>query len=145
MDSIRTWLYIGKYRETLDPYLLAGHGIKAMLLLAELVEHPGITSLYLAVEDLEPLRPELLSQGVGFVRNEKSLGHKILIACGAGINRSSAFAISALKEEEGLSLWEAFRAVKSAHPGAMPHPPVWDSLCQYYHESVPYLELLRAK
>ena len=60
MDKIRPWLYIGKYRETLDGRYLSAHNITAMLLLAELVEHPGITSLYLAVEDGEPLPSESL-------------------------------------------------------------------------------------
>ena len=142
MDPIRPWLYIGKYRETLNQRLLSVNGIQAMLLLAELVQQPGITSLYLPVEDLAPIPPYLLRQGVDFVREEKAQAHRVLIACGAGINRSSAFAIAALKEEEGLSLLDAFRAVKRCHAEAMPHPPVWESLCSYYHEDVPYLQLM---
>jgi hypothetical protein len=143
MDAIRDWLYIGKYRETLDPDLLVCFDIKAMLLLAELVEHVGVKSLYLDVEDLQPLRPALLRQGVDFVRNHKSQGHSTLIACGAGINRSTTFAVAVLKEEENLGLLEAFLAVKRAHPEALPHPPLWDSLCQYYQESVSYLEVVK--
>ncbi len=141
MDPIRPWLYIGKYRETLNQRLLSVNGIQAMLLLEELVQHPGITSLYLAVRDFAPIPPHLLRQGVDFVREEKTQAHRVLIACGAGINRSSAFAIATLKEEEGLSLLAAFRAVKQRHAEAMPHQPVWESLCSYYHEDVPYLRL----
>ena len=33
--------------------MLEAHDIKAMLLLAEMVEHPGITSLFSAMEDGE--------------------------------------------------------------------------------------------
>jgi protein-tyrosine phosphatase len=69
----------------------------------------------------------------------------VLVACGAGMNRSSAFSAAALKEEEGLSLFEAFREVKRFHPESMPHQPVWESLCSYYNELTPYLEVMRIR
>ena len=50
MNEIRPWLYVGKYRDTLDPYTLGLHRIEAMLQLAEAVKQPGITSLYLPVK-----------------------------------------------------------------------------------------------
>jgi protein-tyrosine phosphatase len=142
MDRIRPWLYIGKYRETLYPRLLAANQIEAVLQLAELVEHPGIVSLYLPVEDFQPLQPDLLKQGVDFVRAQKNLGHRILVACGAGINRSTAFSVAVLKEEEGLGLLEAFRLVKQKHAESMPHPPIWESLCNYYQEFIPFDKLI---
>ncbi len=142
MDPIRPWLYIGKYRETVNQRLLSVNGIQAMLLLEELVQQPGITSLYLSVRDFAPIPPYLLRQGVDFVREEKAQGHRVLSACGAGINRSSAFAIAVLREEEGLSLLEAFRAVKRRHAESMPHLPVWESLCSYYHEDTPFIRLM---
>jgi protein-tyrosine phosphatase len=144
MDRIRPWLYIGKYRETLNPHLLAANRIEAMLQLAELVEHPGIVSLYLPVEDFQPLQPDLLKQGVDFVRTQKNLGHNILVACGAGINRSTAFSVAVLKEEEGLDLLEAFRLVKQKHAESMPHPPIWESLCNYYQEFIPFDKLINS-
>jgi protein-tyrosine phosphatase len=126
MDVIRPWLSIGKYRETLNGTLLARNNIKAMLLLAELVEHPGITSLYVPIDDGVPLDPKLLRKGVDFVRTKKELNHTILIACGAGVSRSAVFAIAALKECEGLPLLDATRTVKQCHPEAMPHFVLWD-------------------
>lgn len=142
MDRIRPWLYIGKYRDTLNPNLLRVNRIEAMLQLAELVEYPDIISLYLPVEDFQPIPPDLLRQGVDFVRAEKQQEHRVLIACGAGINRSTAFIVAVLREEEGLSLLDAFRAVKRVHPEAMPHPPIWASLCEYYRENIPFDKLL---
>jgi hypothetical protein len=47
MDPIRPCPYIGKYRETVNQHLPSINGIQAMLLLEELVQHPGITSLYI--------------------------------------------------------------------------------------------------
>lgn len=141
MNQIRPWLFIGKYRETVDYRLLKARNISAMLLLAELVEHEGIHSCYLAVEDGEPILVNKLKKGVEFVVTQKQQGDVILIACGAGISRSTAFAIAALKEIEGLTLLEAFHQVKQAHPEAMPHMALWDSLCQYYDEPIPWVEI----
>jgi protein-tyrosine phosphatase len=113
-----------------------------MLQLAEAIDQPGITSLYLPVEDFAPIPPELLRQGVEFVRARKLQGERVLVACGAGINRSAAFCIAVLKEEENLGLLEAFHDVKRKHSPALPHPPVWESLCSYYQEHISIMTLL---
>jgi protein-tyrosine phosphatase len=144
MNAIRPWLYVGKYRDTLNGSLLSVRGIGAMLQLAEAVEQPHITSRYLAVEDGEPLPGTLLRQGVDFVLSEKERGHVVLIACGAGMSRSVAFAVAVLKEAEGLSLLEALRSVKRHHPKALPHPTLWESLCAYYQEEIPLRAMMNA-
>ncbi len=46
MDAIRSWLYIGKYQDTLDRPALTHAQIDAMLQLAERVEQPGIKVLF---------------------------------------------------------------------------------------------------
>lgn len=143
MDEIRPWLYIGKYRDTLDRSYLDFNSIKAMLQLADPVEQKGINSLFLPVEDLGPTSPALIKQGVDFILAEKEMGHKVLVACGAGVNRSTAFCMAALKEVEGLSLFEAFKELKRKHPESMPHEPVWESFCRYYNESTPYIDVMR--
>jgi protein-tyrosine phosphatase len=143
MDEIRPWLFIGSIRDTANEGYLAYKSIQAMLQLAAKVEHPKITILYLPIEDFAPLDQDLLETGVKFIRENKKLGHRVLVACGAGINRSSSFCTAALKEEEGLSLFEAFKEVKRFHPESMPHEPVWESLCKYYNETTPYLDIIR--
>jgi len=143
MDEIRPWLYIGNYRDTKNQPYLQLKSIQAMLQLAELVEQPNIVSLYLPVEDLAPISSEHIRQGVDFIREHKTRGNRILVACGAGINRSSSFCAAMLKEEEGLSLFEAFKEVKKLHPESMPHEPIWASLCKYYNETTPYLDVMR--
>jgi protein-tyrosine phosphatase len=143
MDEIRPWLFIGKYRDTLQLAYLKSKSIQAMLHLAERVEQPNIVSLYLPVEDFAPISSEHIRQGVDFIRGHKAKDNRILVACGAGINRSSSFCAAALKEEEGLSLFEAFKEVKRMHPESMPHEPVWESLCKYYNETTPYLDVMR--
>jgi len=145
MDEIRPWLYIGKLRDTLHTSYLQFKSINAMLQLAERVEQPGIVSLYLPVEDFAPLNIELFKHGIAFISEQKQLGNRVLVACGAGINRSSTFCTAALKEEEGLSLLDAFKEVKKRHPESMPHEPVWESLCAYYGEETTYLEVMRVR
>jgi hypothetical protein len=144
MNQIRPWLYIGKYRETLDLELLNNYGINAMLQLAELVRQPEIICLYLAVEDGISLPPEMLKTGIEFIKSNQSEGRRVLVACGAGISRSAAFAIAALKEIEQLTLIEAYTEIKLSHPETLPHPAIWQSLCGYYLEEVPYSDMLRA-
>lgn len=145
MDQIRPWLFIGGIRDTLNLSYLSYKSIRAMLQLAAKVDQPGISSLYLPVEDFEPLKFDLLAKGISFVREQKRAGCHILVACGAGINRSSSYCTAVLKEEEDLSLFEAFKEVKKKRPEAMPHEPVWESLCEYYKEDVPYLDVMRVK
>jgi protein-tyrosine phosphatase len=143
VDQIRPWLFIGAYRDTSNESYLRLKNIGAMLQLAEKVEQPNIISLYLPVEDLAPISSNHIRQGVDFIREHKQKGKRVLVACGAGMNRSSAFCAAVLKEEEELTLFEAFKEVKHKHPESMPHEPVWESLCRYYNESTPYLDVMR--
>ncbi len=143
MDAIRPWLYVGKYRETLDADLLAAKKIGAMLLLAEDVTHPGITSIYLPVEDGVPLPNRLLRRGLDFCLSAKNRGQTVLIACGAGLSRSVAYAVAALKETEDLNLLQAMQIVHQRHE-SMLHPALWKSLCVYYDEEVPVHRMLKA-
>ena len=105
MYLIRPWLYVGRYRDTLDAAHLRLHDVGAMLQLAEAVEHPGVLSLYLPVEDGEALRPEFLRRGVDFVLEHRRSGQVVLIACGAGRSRSVAYAVASLKEDHVATNW----------------------------------------
>ncbi len=143
MDEIRSWLYIGNYSDTQNKNQLDFKSIRAMLQLAAPVKMAGITSLYLPVNDMSPIKHEHLKQGVEFVLAEKEKGSKTLVACAAGINRSSTFCIAALREAEGLSLLDAFKEIKKNHSQAMPQELAWESLCSYYDEKISYLDLMR--
>ncbi len=142
MNEIRPWLFIGKYRETRDLHLLKSHNIGAMLQLAELVEQPEIITHYLPVDDGVPLPPDLLQEGIDFVKKHQTKGKTVFISCGAGISRSAAFVTAVLKETEGLDLLTALKLVKQKHPDAMPHPVIWQSLCIHYNENIPFLDTL---
>lgn len=143
MIQIRDWLYIGKYRETQDKELLDSRNITALLHLAAPVQHPGIEMVYLPVDDGIPVQHKYFQQGVEFVRRQKASGKNVMIACGAGISRSTVFAIATLHEEEGLGLLDAYRDILTHHRDAMPHYQLWDSLREYYESPITYLDMWR--
>jgi len=132
MDQVRSWLYISGIRDTRNLDLLQAAGIGAMLQLADEVKQPGITTLFLPVDDGASLRLDLLKRGVEFVRAQKAAGQTMLVACGAGVSRSSTFVVASLREEEGLSLAEALKQLYLNHRDAFPDAVLWRSLCQYY-------------
>jgi protein-tyrosine phosphatase len=143
MDEIRPWLYIGKYKDSLDKNYLDFKSIKAILQLADRVEQEGINSLFLRVEDMGPTPHHLIKQGIDFILAEKEKEHKVMVACGAGVNRSVAFCMAALKEVEGLSLLDAYKEIRRKHSDSLPNELVWESFCSYYSEITPYLDIMR--
>lgn len=143
MYLIRPWLYLGKFRETKSLSLLQLNGIEAMLQFAEPVEHPGIASIYLNMEDGLPISSSSFEQGTGFILAAHHQGKKVLIACSAGISRSVSFGIAALKETEEISLLDAYQAIVRTNTTAFPHQALWKSLCARYNEDIPYLEVIR--
>ena len=143
MIAIRPWLYLGKYRETFELPHLQVHNIGAMLQFAGKVNHPEIESLYLPIEDGVPIPPEVLAKGIQFIIARHQQGKKVLVSCGAAISRSVTFIIAALKETENMPLLEAYQSILNTYVGALPHPALWQSLCAYYHEDVPYWRLLK--
>jgi len=143
MYFIRPWLYIGKHRDTLNLPQLQGYHIRAMLQLEELVPQPGVHCLYLPVADGVPFAKTDFRRGVDFILLEHRLNRNVLVACAAGISRSVTFAIAALKETEQMPLLDAYRDIVKVHERALPHQALWLSLCAFYHESIPYIDVLR--
>lgn len=144
MHAIRPWLLVGSYADTRDPGRLAARGVGAMLQLAEAIPQPGIASLYLDVEDGAAIPAAVIRDGMAFVRRAREAGLTVLIACGAGVSRSVAFAAAALKEADGLGVLAAVSAVRARHPAAEPHYRLLASLCAYYGEAASTEDLARA-
>ncbi len=136
MHQIRDWLYIGSYRDTTDATLLQSRDITAMLCLAEFIAHSGIESLYVPVEDGQPVAHDKLARGITFLREQKASGQRVVSACGAGVSRSVTFAIGALMEEENLTWQQAYESVLQHHPEAMPHARLLQSLLEYNGQPV---------
>lgn len=133
MIEIRPWLFQGTYRDTMNLQLLHTHNIKAMLHLAENVRHPGIATLYLAIDDGVPIPQKTIKKGIDFVLAQRP--GPILIACGAGISRSTTFTAAVLKLTTAhMTLRAALKDIQHKHPIASPHPHVWQSMCVYFDE-----------
>lgn len=142
MIAINPWLYIGAYRDTINRDALQHAGIDSMLQLAAPVEHPGIESLYLPVEDGKPLPHHLLEHGVDFIVAQHRANRRILVACGAGISRSATFCVAGLHAIDGTRLLDAYQLVHAQHAEAMPNPYLWQSLLAYHGEDVPLVEAM---
>ena len=134
MNTIRPWLHIGGFRDSLNRDLLNDRGIGAVLALDEPVTHEGIETLHLPIKDRVMLKTSTVERGVEFVLDQKNLGHGVMTACGAGISRSVTFAVAALKEAENLELETAMREVSALHPMAAPSQKLWSTLVNYYGE-----------
>ncbi len=134
MYFIRPWLYIGKVRETGDRSMMSAYKVGAILQLAYPAQHPGIESLYIAVDDGVALPPEALQQGIRFAHEQKAKNHTLVIGCGAGISRSATFAMVVLHEEEDIGLLDAYEQIAAVHPDAMPHYELIKSVGTYYND-----------
>lgn len=132
MNKIRNWLYIGDYNDALDYEALTRHKIGAVLQLAGPVNHPGIVSQYIWVQDAMPLPEHQLRRGLEFILENRN--KVVFVGCAAGVSRSATFCIAALKEVEGLSLKSAYDEVKKARQVINPHFTLWTSLRKYYGE-----------
>ncbi|MFW5748316.1 MAG: dual specificity protein phosphatase family protein [Chloroflexota bacterium] len=143
MYRISPWLYTGSYDESADPGLLREESIDAVLQVYRPVNHDGIQTHYIASEEGYPLPAPMLVEALAFIDAQHAQGHRVLIACGAGISRSVTFAVAALAHTEGLSLVDAFTRVLKVHPRAMPDEIHWQSLNTYFGESTDYWEMWR--
>jgi hypothetical protein len=132
VNKIRDWLYIGDYHDAQDYETLAKNKIGAVLELAGPVNHPGIVSQYIWVQDAMPLPENKLRRGLEFILENKDRG--VFVGCAAGVSRSATFCIAALVEVEGLSLKTAYDEVKKARQVINPHFTLWASLRNYYRE-----------
>lgn len=140
MHKIRDWLFIGKYRETTSLPLLHSYGISAMLHLASDVQHEGIKTLYLPIDDGVPVKQAILKQGIDFLAEQKAQDKIVLSACGAGISRSTTFAMGLLMHEENLNIWEAYQTILDHHPDAFPAPDLVVSLAAYHGLEITKME-----
>lgn len=143
MIEIRPWLCVGKHVEASNLALLEQHKITAMLLVHQSLKTIGIPLLFVPIQDGVPLRSDKLERGVAFIREQKSEGRNVLVACSAGISRSVTFATAALKLEEDLTLHDAFHALREKHPAALPDQVLWAGLCKYFGEEISFWDIWR--
>lgn len=136
MNQVIDWLYVGSVKDAEDLTKLQGAGIGAVLSLAWPISHPDIAVKRVYFEDGEPIPDEVFCEALSFVRRQRRLGRKVLIACSAGISRSPTIAIAVLHELEGYPLVDAFRMVLGSVHMAYPHQVLWNSICRFYGEWV---------
>lgn len=90
------------------------------------------TLLDMPIRDGQPMQPDMLRKGSGFIHRQIQAGDKVLVHCMAGMSRSVTFALAYLIEHEGMSLPDAYALVVKGRPIAEPHPALIQSLVQTY-------------
>lgn len=141
MHKIRDWLYISDYPSACSKELLEKVGIQGMLQLFQAIEVDGIDSKFVPIGDGLPLQKSQIEEAIGFIKAQHAKNHTLLSTCGAGLSRSVTFAVIALKEIEGLSIDDAYRAIFKHHPNAMPDHIHWKIIAKYYGEDDNFWEV----
>lgn len=134
MFQIRDWLYISDYPTASSPKLVKTQDIEAILQLFEGFEMDGVATHFIPVSDGLPMTKAMIQEGIDFICNQRAKERKLLISCGAGVSRSVTFSIIALKEIEGLSMEEAYRAIRETHEKALPDHVHWQGVADFYGE-----------
>ncbi|MDX2076554.1 MAG: dual specificity protein phosphatase [bacterium] len=143
MHKIRDWLYVASFRETQDLAQLKNQDIGAILHLHQPVEHEGIDTLFVPVQEGFPLAKNDIVRGLNFINEQHAQGKKVVVACGAGISRSVIFATGALKMDESLTMTKSFAEIRKKHERAMPDELHWQSMCAYFNETIDFWEMWR--
>lgn len=142
MHQLRDWLYIGNYIDLKSSEETDFKHIDSILNLAEDLPIKNKNVLFIDIDDGVPLSDENLIKGIEFLLNQYQKKKNVLVACGAGVSRSATFCTLIIKEVEGLNLLDSLKSIKEKYSKALPHPELWDSVCNAYQEPFKYDEVL---
>ncbi len=135
LDWITPNLAIGYDRRDFD--YLKSQGINALIGLQ--AEHPDdetrlkqekIDYLYIPIKDGHPPEVQQIQQMVDWINKETTAGHKVYMHCAAGVGRATTMGIAYLVST-GLTVDEAYEAVKSKHHETDPSPRQLDAVRSY--------------
>jgi protein-tyrosine phosphatase len=133
IDHVVDGVYIGSLRATKVVNHLRRVNIKHVLKLYE--DGPSFPRDFVVLDNAFPdgefVPKPTLSRGVDFVLKQVYENKRVLVACAAGISRSSTFVLSFLLEM-GYDLQSAYDLLFSKHPEADPHPRLWESLIVHH-------------
>lgn len=76
----------------------------------------GITHIQYKVADVLVPPPEVLSQGVAWIREQVADGRTVLVHCAKGRGRSATLLAAYLMQEEGLSFVQARELLRQKRP-----------------------------
>lgn len=134
MDKILDRLYIGDGADGRNAEALRSTGITSVMNAQLETDSLGGAFTYLRLNqpDCEPIPRVLIDSFLTWMRREMSIpGVKVLVHCGAGVSRASAFTIAYLMSF-GFSWDEAEVFVRSKRPQISPHPALKNSVIDYF-------------
>lgn len=136
VDRVVEGLYIGGVAAVHHAAALREAGITHVLKLSTADQGwpDDFTVFDNALPDSEFVPLEQLRRGVAFIREQRQAGRNVLVACHAGVSRSSTFVLAYLLEALGYDLREAWQHLHAQHPIAWPMPQMWESLLMHYHQ-----------
>lgn len=128
-------LFLGNARAAAAPELLARAGVTLCVNVSRQQpgpRAPGVAELRVPVFD-DPAEDLLahLEPTCAAIEAALRAGGACLVYCKNGRSRSAAVCTAYLMRHRGLSLAQAFQAVKSARPVAEPNPGFWSQLQKY--------------
>lgn len=141
-SSLPIRLYIGDWRDAVNPRVIGALGITHILSIAgvddyvqykRLIPH-GVELLMFCVEDTpETNILQMMPLALNFIHKGRCTGN-ILVHCVAGVSRSASFCIAYLIREMGFTYDHALSLVQKARPVCKPNPGFEAQLRQFERE-----------
>lgn len=138
VDEVVEGLYIGGTDAIAFAEALRAAGVSRVLRLSPHEQHwpDDFVVFDNALEDNAVVPQGHFERGVSFIREQRDAGHKVLVACWAGVSRSSTFVLAYLVSALGYDLREAWERLRARHRRSWPAPEMWASLLAHY--DLPY-------
>jgi protein-tyrosine phosphatase len=140
-DEVYDNLYVGESAALRQQSAVRSEGITAIVRLDQIPRTDGqwadgFTLLDLPIPDAAHLDGDTIDRVTGFIHERITAGDTVLVQCHMGVSRSVSLAMAYLIEYEGLSLAEAFGALREGRASAYPHEMLLVALIEHY--DLPY-------
>lgn len=140
-DLVYDTIYVGESEALKHQSAVLQEGITIIVRLDQIPRDQGhwsdrFTVLDMPIPDGEIIDGETIDTITEFIEEHIEKGSKILVHCHLGVSRSVSMVMAYLIAYEGMSLAEAFGAVREGRASAYPHEMLLVSLIEHF--DLPY-------